>query len=238
MLAVKVGDIGLSIIDANFAKDHRTAKSYIYGYWYTIPRNSSNKINIKPQFVSGWLWLRNYQLDSSRLWPSVSAVAFGSNLPLLEFYMHFAVYSKGACPSTVSSIAVKSNQTDTTYAAVLIAGYGRIAVIYYLSICHPAVNRQYQGSWSRHTHTLAAYGELHRPHHDPLGWSRLLATSVESLSACNIIPEWSLPSRSLWIGACGWVEHRAVQMRCRWCSTSCCQVKQAAMAKCGQSVFF
>jgi len=124
-----------------------------------------------------------------------------------------------------------------TYAAVLVAGYGCIAVIYYLSICHPAVNRQCQGSWSRHTHTLAAYGELYRLHHDPLGWSRLLATSVESLSACNIIPEWSLPSRSRWSGACGGVERRLVQMRCRWCSTSCCQVKQAAMAKCGQSVF-
>jgi len=72
-------------------KDNKTAKIYIYGYWYTILTNSWNKINIKPQFVSNWL--RNYQLDSSRFSPSVSAVAFGDKLPLLEFYIHSAKHS-------------------------------------------------------------------------------------------------------------------------------------------------
>jgi len=46
----------------------------------------------------------------------------------------------------------------------------------------------------------------------PLGWSRSLATSVESLAACNIIPEWSCLRK-----ACGVVSVAESSVgRCKW----------------------
>ena len=82
----------------------------------------------------------------------------------------------------------------------MIAGYVYIAVRH---LCQIAIQSSIANARVAEIDTLAAHGKLLRPHHDPLGWSRLLATSVDiSLTACNIIPEWSLPSQSLWSGAC------------------------------------